>query len=112
MLTLWNKQAIDKTIEKLIAFYHDSSKGYFSGANKIAEYSKEERDYFDQNFLLTELVGTSEDYLINHVLEDSSKLNFALYLLRASTFSINVNNIYKDKSVFEEIVSIAISSYD
>jgi hypothetical protein len=112
MLTPWQKQAIDKTIEKLIAFYHDSSKGYFSGSNKIEEYSKEERSYFDQNFSLTELVGANEDYLLNQTFEDSSKLNFALYLLRTSAFSVNVNNTYKEKSIFEQVISIAISSSD
>lgn len=112
MLTSWQQQTIDTTIEKLIAFYEDSSKGYFSGSTKIEEYTKEERAYFDSRFSLKELVKTEDETLINKILEDPQKMNFAAYLLRTSSFQVYVNALYNNKTAFEQLVSIALKSND
>lgn len=105
MLTPWQKQAIDSTIEKLKAFYENSSKGYFSGANKIEEYTTEERVYFNSRFSLKDLAKADEEIILNKILEDPQKINFALYLLRTSSFSVHVNALYNGKSIFEQLVS-------
>jgi hypothetical protein len=110
MLTSWQRQAIDSTIEKLKAFYEDSSKGYFSGANKIEEYTTEERVYFDNHFSLKDLIKADEEIVLNKILDDPQKINFALYLLRSSSFSVHVNALNDGKSVFEQLVSSVFKS--
>ncbi len=100
----WNRKAINDTIERLTNFYHDSSKGYFTGSGKIEDYTSEEKYYFDSQFSLERLVGATKDILLNKLLLHPDKLKFVSYLLRSNAYAIEVNSICDGHTVFELLV--------
>ena len=103
MLTSWQKQIIEELVEKVTNFYHDSSKGYFSGANKIEEFNIEQRNYFNSLLSLSKFVGAEESIILNSILEQG-KFGFAVYILRSGAFDIEVNSVTNYKSCFQLLV--------
>ena len=103
MLTSWQKQIIEELVEKVTNFYHDSSKGYFSGTNKIEEFNIEQRNYFNSLLSLSKFVGAEESIILNSILEQG-KFGFAVYILRSGAFDIEVNSVTNYKSCFQLLV--------
>lgn len=112
MLTVWQKQTIDEIIERLNGFFEDSSRGGFSGSNKISEFTESEKAYFNSKFSLSTLVGVSEDILFNAVLTDNTKYNFATFLLTNDIFAFSVSNTIKNKTCFQLASEILFSMAD
>jgi len=115
MLTVWQKQTIDGIIERLTGFYQDSSRGGFSGSNKISEFTESEKTYFNSKFSLTKLVGVSEDTLLNAVLTDKTKYYFATFLLANDIFSFSVSHTLNGKTCFQlasELVFETVKGFD
>ena len=101
MLTVWQKQTIDDIIERLTGFFQDSSRGGFSGSNKIQEFTEAEKTYFNSRFSLVKLVGVSEETLLNTVLTDKTKYYFANFLLANDIFSFSVSHSLNGKTCFQ-----------
>lgn len=101
MLTAWQKQLIDEIIERHSKFYQDSSRGGFTGSSKIQDFTEVEKAYFTSNFSLSKLTGVADQLVLNTVLLDKTKYNFAVYILSNEIFQFPVTTISNGKTSFQ-----------
>lgn len=95
----------------LRAFYKDSSKDYFNSQNTIVNLNTEEIIYLNNNINLDELTGVDYQFVLNFVLSDNSKYNFAKHLITFENIDLNINySGDKFKSVFILLIENAINN--
>lgn len=113
MLGHWRKINIDDYIANLKDFYNDCSKGYFTTCNTVESLNQEEKLYLNENLHLDKLIGVEKSLLLNRVLQDKSKLNFARHLLTSLNIDLDVNSVDEsNKTIFELFIENAISTKD
>ncbi len=102
MLGHWRKINIDDYISHLAEFYGDCSKPNFRTAGTVDTVNQEEALYLNANINLEKLVGVEKKYILNKVLVDRTKFNFAKHILTSLNISLEVNSIdASGKSTFQ-----------
>lgn len=111
MIGHWKKINIDEYISNFKDFYLDSSKGVFRTANTIETLNQEEKIYLNENLHLDQIVGVEKKFVLNKILQDNTKFNFAIYILTSLNIELDVNNVDEtQKTVFELLIENMISA--
>lgn len=108
MIGHWRKINIDEYILNLADFYLDCSKVHFRTANTVETLNQEEKKYLNDNINLEKIVGEDKKFILNKVLGDKSKINFARHLLTSVNIDLVVNSIDEtNKSTFQLLIENA-----
>jgi hypothetical protein len=97
MLGYWRKINIDEYITNIKDYYIDCSRGSFTAINTVNTLNQEEKIYLNENLHLDQLVGAKKPFVLNKILQDTSKFNFAQHLLTSLNIDLDVNNIDESK---------------
>lgn len=110
MIEIWKKMLIDDYIVNLKDYFLDCSKEQFRSSNTVESLNIEEKIYLNENLHLDQIVGAEKKCILNKVLQDKTKLNFARHILTSLSIELEVNNIDETKkSVFELIIENAFA---
>ena len=111
MLTPWRKQQINEIIERIKLFYIDSSTGGFKGSEKLDDFSDDDREYFNTQFSLPQLIGGPVEAILSTVLEDPAKYNFSIFMLRNGLFPFSVSCNQNGVTAFQLISKLVFSGF-
>lgn len=111
MPTPWRKQQIDEIIERIRQFYIDSSKGSFKDSDKLDDFTDDDRQYFNSQFSLLQLVGGPADAILNTVLADPAKYYFAIFILKNGLFSFPVSYSQDGVTAFQLMAGLVFSGH-
>ncbi|RYE33251.1 MAG: hypothetical protein EOP48_30810 [Sphingobacteriales bacterium] len=99
--TPWRKQQIEDIIDRMNHFYVDSSRTTFKDADKLDDFTEDDKLYFNSLFSLPHIIGGEPDAILNTVLSDASKYHFAIFMLRNGIFAFPVSYTKQGVTAFQ-----------
>lgn len=90
-------------------YFQDCSQEGFELMEYPASIAEADRKWFNKNLGLSGITGLQRETILNGLLRDNGKINFAVYLLGAGTIDLEVSNLDIDgQTVFMRLSAIYI----